>query len=199
MFGHVTSAGKRPGRTIARLGLHHAAPAAGVMSSLTLFENPTHLLEKLERNRWRVWEALKHEQEVDVGDGFFDFCVTAHALRDWVRKDPAWREPIGGLDALCNRTKELTVCRDIANANKHFGLNEKGEKARKTLAVFPSQSGMVDLYVHEETQEIYTELRDSYDIAILHESGEMWGLYEFMRIVVEEWRTIIYEQLGNYS
>jgi hypothetical protein len=86
------------------------------------------LFEKLRRDRNRLWEAIKNENETDLCDNFFDFCVTAHALRDWVIKEHSCALSANGVHDTCNSCEVLQMCRDIANANKHFGLKEDKEK-----------------------------------------------------------------------
>lgn len=54
-------------------------------------------------------------------DHFFNFCVTAHSIRDWVIHSQ--NAPRQAVHDRCNRVEVLPACRDIANAGKHFALN----------------------------------------------------------------------------
>ncbi len=73
-------------------------------------------MAKLER------DALLLREEVS-SDRFFNFVVTAYALVDWIRKDPV--VPRSAKKALPQfRSKpEIQICRDLANASKHFELD----------------------------------------------------------------------------
>jgi hypothetical protein len=75
------------------------------------------LFAKVTRDRTAV------EREV-TPDAVFNFVVTAHALCDWVQKDPTILPTAKNSAATLARTNEwLLACRDLANGSKHFTID----------------------------------------------------------------------------
>lgn len=76
------------------------------------------MLAKLHHEHERI------EREVTSYD-LFNFVVTAYSLIDWVKNDPAV-PPAAKRDlSSIRQDKYMRVCRDLANANKHFKLDYK--------------------------------------------------------------------------
>ncbi len=75
------------------------------------------LFRKVERDRTAL------EREV-TPDAVFNFVVTAHALCDWVQKDPTLSRTakLGAVD-LARTNEWLRACRDLANGSKHFTID----------------------------------------------------------------------------
>lgn len=76
------------------------------------------LFAKLERDAGLLQDEVSSER-------FFNFVVTAYSLADWVQNDPSI--PTAAHNDLANfrSTNELQICRDLANASKHFQLDPK--------------------------------------------------------------------------
>ena len=74
------------------------------------------LLAKLERDAQLLREEVS-------SDRFFNFVVTAYSMVDWTRNDPI--VPGSAKTALTKfrDQSEIQICRDLANASKHFQLN----------------------------------------------------------------------------
>jgi len=152
------------------------------------FRTPDDLLAKLERERGRVFEGVKAEDDVGIADHFFNFCVTAHALRDWVSKSEEFRARGDDVHAVCNRFPVLKACRDIANSHKHFDF----AKTRDTLAVFATTTKMVDVYQHVRTGEVHiAPPRDNADLCVLLGDGNAPGLWEFMSDTMKAWQQVL--------
>jgi len=62
-------------------------------------------------------DASRLESEV-TSDAFFDFAVTACHLPEWMQSDPS--SPGRNRLAMIRRDPNYIVCREIANASKHF-------------------------------------------------------------------------------
>jgi len=148
------------------------------------------LFSKLQRDRKRLWEAIQNENETELCDSFFNFCVTAHALRDWVIKENSCVLSENTVHDTCNSYEVLQMCRDIANANKHFGLDENKEKAKKTYSVFVFSSTMIDFYENQSNGSISRVMRDNLDIAIMNMNGVIYGIWEFAGKVEEAWKEV---------
>ncbi|MBI9092451.1 MAG: hypothetical protein JEZ12_24810 [Desulfobacterium sp.] len=98
------------------------------MSVLYEYNHPKDLLAKVVRDARRVHFSKSPE---NACDHLFNFCVTAHSLRDWCMKyldiEPKTPEA-NKFHTACNTNDNLRYCRDIANSSKHFGL-DKGKKS----------------------------------------------------------------------
>lgn len=108
----------------------------GILSPMNLraaLKTPSDLFEKLKRDARILQDQVS-------SDGLFNFVVTAHSLHDWIQKDP--NAPKSAKSALTtHRASELLkICRDIANANKHFELNTSS-KNKSVTRVVESKSG----------------------------------------------------------
>jgi hypothetical protein len=90
------------------------------MSAIKKFDHPKELLYKLHREGRR---ANLSNNETDILDSVFNFCVTGHSLRDWIVKHLQLNEhQKSKFHNDCNQNNYLKYCRDIANSSKHFGL-----------------------------------------------------------------------------
>jgi hypothetical protein len=93
-------------------------------------KTPKDLLAKLNR------EHVRLEREV-TSDDFFNFVVTAYHIIDWIKNDPSVpAEAKVEISSLYANT-HIAVCRDIANASKHFALKKdyKGRVTEKVSAI----------------------------------------------------------------
>jgi hypothetical protein len=84
--------------------------------SLTFgLKTPRDMLGKLKREHERL------EAQV-TSDDFFNFIVTAYHLIDWIDKNPSVPEPARTEVKTLYRNPYIAICRDLANASKHFVL-----------------------------------------------------------------------------
>ena len=157
------------------------------MKLLFKFQSPKELLHKIERDKKRVFNALQNKKTTEICDSFFDFVLTAHSLRDWLRKYKKVTKK--EINDICDNYSELEVCRDIANANKHFGLNQDSEKIKKTFSVFVGSSPMFEIY-ENDLGKLLRVKKDYPDILIINENGSIMGLWEFMENVTKSWNQI---------
>src|SRR6266487_1410203 len=93
-------------------------------------KTPRDMLAKLQRERARL------DNEVS-GDNLFNFVVTAYHIIDWIKNDPSVPAPAKTEVVSMYGNTHVAVCRDLANASKHFALdkNYKGQVAAKTSAI----------------------------------------------------------------
>ena len=65
--------------------------------------------------------------EMVTSDRFFNFVVTGWSLKEWVRNDPTVPSSAKTKQVLANLHKDkwFNICREIANASKHYELNEQ--------------------------------------------------------------------------
>lgn len=84
------------------------------MSAIKKFDHPKELLYKLHREGRR---ANLSNNETDILDSEFNFCVTGHSLRDWIVKHLQLNEhQKSKFHNNCNQNNYLKYCRDIAQS-----------------------------------------------------------------------------------
>lgn len=88
-------------------------------------QNASDMLAKLHHEHERL------EREV-TSYNFFNFVVTAYHLIEWVKRDPVVSPATKRDLASVRQDTHIAVCRDLANANKHFKLNYKGQVTSAT-------------------------------------------------------------------
>jgi hypothetical protein len=122
-------------------------------------------------------------------DHFFNFCVTAHSIRDWVIHTVNVDKNI--LHQRCNQVKELAACRDIANANKHFSL-EVGRNEVSRGAVI-SRSSVVDVFENVNGEVEVSMPRETIELFIVIEGQPPQESHQFTRKIIEAWTAIFNE------
>jgi hypothetical protein len=154
--------------------------------------SPAALYRKLERESYRAFHS---RSRIHKADHFFNFCVTAHAMRDYLleylgkieRKD---KQPY---HELWNKIPPLAAARDIANSSKHFELRERttGErKAVSTLAVRRRKSSYVELFSNGRGEFQFVVV-EAPDISVKLSDGTVLLLYEFTHEVLAHWRSCL--------
>lgn len=83
------------------------------MTLAASFKTARGLLAKLERD----YALMKGEVS---SDRFLNFVVTAYSLCDWIKNDPSVPAAAKVDLQQFRAQRTLLVCRDVANANKHF-------------------------------------------------------------------------------
>lgn len=80
-------------------------------------KNANDLFKKMLRDS----EAIKKEVS---SNNFFNFVVTAYHLCEWVEKDPSYSKDAKRQIHSLREQPQFKICRDIANASKHFKSKE---------------------------------------------------------------------------
>ena len=126
-------------------------------------------------------------------DHFYNFCITAHALRDYYlnsigisgdaenRQHDEW-----------NEVEVVRAVREIANTAKHWKLRPaKGKEVRRTATeVLPVTSLSYAIYQSDEGGLFSVEVEGpSWVVEV--ESGAKYDLWEFQRDVVDYWREFL--------
>ena len=157
------------------------------------------LYEKLEREDRRAHYA---EKEIDQADHFYNFCVTAHSMKDYfferkgiTKKRDKNKEPYYDQWA---ENKFLVAASEIANMSKHLMLREwSGEpKAVGTKAVEPTKSGFVNVYFDDDVKKggRRNEFVTGPDLIIILEDGEEYELWNFTGQVIRYWKNFLIEE-----
>lgn len=88
---------------------------------------PHDLLEKLRND-------VKLLEEQVTSYRFFNLVVTGYHIKDWIENNKSIPKATREAAEKIREDKYISICRDLANASKHFKLR-KGYKNRKTDSV----------------------------------------------------------------
>lgn len=150
------------------------------------------LFRKLERELYRAYHS---QDPIHVADHFYNFCVTAHSMRDY------FLERIGEIagnkrqayESEWKSTRCLVAIEEITNSAKHFQLRERKTKAPRTpdtKSVRRVREKRIDVYVNE-SGDLALETVSAPSISVVLSDGTRLFLYEFMSEVVAYWRTFL--------
>lgn len=150
------------------------------------------LYRKLERELYRTYH---HRNRIHKADHFFNFCVTAHSMRDYLLErlgmsHPSARQP---LEQLWSRESLLVAVADIANSTKHFVLRDKrthAPRTPRTRRVGLNKAAFIDLYVNAQGTFKAVPVRAS-SISVCLSDGTTHDLYTFMTGVLKYWHTFM--------
>ncbi len=144
------------------------------------------LLKKLEREAYRAYHS-KHP--VNMNDHFFNFCITAHSMKDYFFEesniyDKELREQYF---VEWNNDQFLIACREIANSSKHLVLRDReGEPVNiRTKEVYLGESDFVLL--RSENGELKESFVVGNDIFVVLTDNHRVTLYEFTTHVEHYW------------
>lgn len=152
------------------------------------------LVNKLDRELWR---AFHHRHLSHKADHFYNFCVTALAVKDHFFEakgitESAKKEPYR---QLWNGIPELVAVTEVANSAKHFLLREpklpRALRTPKTKSVSPSTSGIVHVFSNADGDYKLEHEPDAPDYSIELSDGRKQGLYEFMDATSKYWQTFL--------
>lgn len=150
------------------------------------------LFRKLERESYRAYHA---HGKIHKADHFFNFCVTAHSMRDYLlehlgktssqEKSPFQRE--------WDANPLLLTVSEIANSSKHFRLGDfktKLPKQIKTRRVTLRKSKFLDIYINPESGAEVIE-RVGNDIAVTLSDGRRFELYTLTDEILNYWKATL--------
>ena len=154
------------------------------MALTPTLESIEDLFGKLEREAYRAYHTKK---EIHKADHFYNFCVTAHSMRDYFFKHKEIKEQSAQnlYHDKWNKDKCLLAAKEIANSSKHFTLR----KAPKTKTVEPTKSDFVEVWIgNGTTWDKFVELPD---LIVTLEDGGKFALHEFTGHVRDYWVTFL--------
>lgn len=146
---------------------------------------PLQVLHKLEREMHR---SFHHKNYVHKSDHFYNFCITALSLKDYVlhylnKKSRADKRPYYDewSDVDC-----LKAATEVANTSKHCVL----ENSPKTKSIERTKSNVINVLINDngEIRNI-EEIVPDYKIT-LSDGCEM-QLFEFTREIIEYWKNYL--------
>lgn len=143
---------------------------------------PLDVLHKLEREMHR---AFHHRNYVHKADHFYNFCITAHSLRDAMLRHLGVRsdQEKQAKHVEWSAYPLLKAAGEIANTAKHFELR----KSPTTKAVAQTRSTVVEVRIATsgEVDNVPIEVPD-YKV-VLPDRGEI-DVFEFTRGIIDFWR-----------
>ncbi len=150
--------------------------------------------QKVLRERYRTWHARDF---VHKADHFYNFCITAHSLRDYFLEHKGWggdpenRKKHGSerqeQHTEWNSKEALRAVKEIANSAKHFSL----DRPPQTKATKETTGAAVDVYV--EGDELSCVEVVIPDFVVTMASGKEHHLWEMMSEVSEYWLQFLTE------
>jgi hypothetical protein len=155
-------------------------------------DSPSALLRKLEREAYRAFHASR---PVHQADHFYNFCVTAHAMRDHVMENLGHTSNKSARDAFhtdCNTEPLLVTVGEIANATKHFVLRYPDGQPRpmRTRSVRPGTGRIVHVFRGADGT-LRSRSAWAPDILVRVSDGRSYPLWLFTQKVIDKWRTIL--------
>ena len=148
------------------------------------------LFEKLERELVR---AFHHKNPTHKADHFYNFCITAHSLRDYLLEHlgklaSADTQP---LHEAWSKSAVLVAVGEIANTAKHFQLrkHDKSLKLLKTEGVRSGRTTIAEVYVNDRGQFLVKKRSNVSTYVVKVEGGKNFELYAFMDEVVKYWKS----------
>lgn len=157
------------------------APTLGTTASL---------FGKLERERYR---ALHHTDRLHKADHFYNFCITAHALRDYFLEHVGATSGPARKSYLIQWSQQpiLVAAAEIANSAKHFRLRavDGSPRSPATRSVRIRPSSIVNVTQSGGVFDFHVE--PIADLLVTTSSGERFELYRFMDEVVKYWRVFL--------
>jgi hypothetical protein len=158
----------------------------------TVIDSVNALWRKAEREALR---AVRAESKEHKADHFFNFCVTAHSLRDFFFEQRCIHEKTirSKYYQSWSREPQLVAVKEIANLSKHFLLRDprSGElQTPKTKHLVHKKSGRFAVYVTQSGA--FTHIPEpARDISITTSDGVQNWLWEFQVDVLDYWREFL--------
>jgi hypothetical protein len=154
--------------------------------------SPLALYRKIERESYRAFHA---KTPLHKADHFFNFCVTAAAMRDYVLEhanqiSSVQQKPY--YDAW-TQIPALVAAAEVANSSKHFVLRDRrtGQiKPLKTRTVRLRKSSFIDIYANEAGDTKVAETSRT-EVSVTLSDGQVLELYAFTEEVMKYWKNFL--------
>jgi hypothetical protein len=142
-----------------------------------------------------MYRSYHQRDAIHKADHFFNFCVTAHSMRDYFLErlgmiEKSDRQPFEDQWA---KESLLVAAADIANSTKHFVLRSPRTLSPRTVTtkrVGLRKSEFVNIYMNDRG-EIRTVPTLAHDMIITVSDGQKYDLYKFMIDVLDYWRSFL--------
>lgn len=148
----------------------------------------------MERESYRAFHATK---PLHKADHFFNFCVTAHSMRDYcleylgkvskIEKEPYHRD--------WEAISSLVAVAEVANSSKHFMLRFGGSgspRSPKTRAVRHGVGKYVSIFERQDGT-MHVERVSRAEVRVELSDGSVLPLYAFTRAVLDYWKGYLHD------
>ena len=147
------------------------------------------LFRKLQREFYR---AHHHRNAIHKADHFYNFCITAHSLRDYLL-ERLNKTSFADRQAFEDRWSQVPVLvsvSEIANTAKHFQLRKRSgdPKSPRTRKVVRAHTTMYDVYLNEHKEVQVVPRLKVPTLNIWNLDGSGFDLYTFMDEVEKYWK-----------
>ena len=153
---------------------------------------PSALYRKLERESYRAFHSVS---PIHKADHFYNFCVTAHSMRDFCLEylNQGTKGQQQPFHTLWNQQSFLVATKEIANSSKHFVLRSRTTGAvtsPATKAVRPGKARYIDVYRTPDEKLRLVPVRRA-ELTIHLSDGTRLPLYQFTGEVLKYWRSYL--------
>ncbi len=149
------------------------------------------LFRKAEREAYRAFHAPR---PLHQADHFFNFCITAHALRDYFfeRKGLTNSRQTKPYKDSWDQEPIIVAVQEIANRSKHFQLRYRSGSLRpvSTGGVRQTRSGVMHIFM-DDAGAIEAVPGVMSDMIVRLSDGQRYQLWEFTSHVLSYWRDLL--------
>ena len=156
------------------------------MSQIKCFAKAGDILAKVVREGRRVNFA---SDDFELSDSIFNFCVTAHSMRDWCIKELGWDSDNQKKQKFhddCNAYEFLKYARDIANGSKHFGLD-----SNKTSTVDGVENNSGSFSYMDAHGNVHGQSEDEPTAKIILANGKDILVFTFASTVIRDLKELM--------
>jgi hypothetical protein len=154
--------------------------------------SPLALYRKLERESYRAFHA---RTLVHKADHFYNFCVTAASMRDYLlehqcKVSRSDQQPYSDTWA---KVPALVAAAEIANSAKHFVLRDRGTgqpRRVKTRTVRLKKAAFYDLYANAAGEVKIVPVHRT-EVSVSLSDGTILELYAFTEAVLKYWKSYL--------
>lgn len=148
---------------------------------------PPALFRKMEREAYRAYHATS---PLHMADHFFNFCITAASMRDYMQEASGTACAVGPRDPAWDAMPELVAAVEIANSSKHFLLRFRNGKAKpvRTRAVRNKASVRIPYYMNASGEAWMGDPERVTQISVTLEGGKSLELHQFTGVLLRYWR-----------
>lgn len=139
--------------------------------------------------------AFHHANLTHKSDHFYNFCITAHSLRDHFlerlgKVSPVDRQPFVNA---WQQDLNIVAIADIANTAKHFVLrSHSGQpRAAKTQKVGAATTRLFDFLLTASGSIKVQKRTGVRTFVVILEDGRRLEMYSFMHAVLEYWKGML--------
>ena len=141
---------------------------------------------KAERELYRTWHARSAYHKADH---FYNFCITAHALRDYyllMLDTSSLQADTQHQHEAWNRVEIIRAVKDIANSAKHWKLR----RAANTRGVRLGEDIAVDIYLSSADEVVLEQVKMPGWIVEVG-SGAEYDTLSFLQEVLDYWKQFL--------